>query len=109
MKSLAGWAETADVPGIVARVAQLGPECAALAKSDAGWPAETRETLVRSGAAVAAKWLNKSPVGGEYQPEVELTVAVLGLYSARTELLTALRQLAAEAEAARAAAKTEAA
>ena len=93
--NVANAVEKWDAAGLIKEAAQIAPEEAALVKAKAAWPGDIKESLVRSGSAVAAKWMNQSPVGGEWAEEVEFCTAAAALVASRQSLVAELRKLAA--------------
>jgi len=66
-------------------------------EDEAKWSAPTKKALELSGPQVAAKWLNKTGISAENQPEVVFGTAVASLLASHVMLLRRLDKLIAAA------------
>src|SRR5438876_1602426 len=80
---LTGIAEEAKLPADV--VKEIG--------KDARWPGPSRKAIEIAAPQVAAKWLNKSGISAENQPEVVLGTAVVSIFVAHHKLSVKLQKL----------------
>ena len=60
---------------------------------DARWPAPSRKAIEISAPQVAAKWLNKSGISAENQPEVVLGTAIVSIVVSHRKLSLKLQKL----------------
>ena len=80
---LTGMAEEAKLPGEI--VKEIG--------RDARWPGPARKAIEISAPQVAAKWLNKSGISAENQPEVVLGTAIVSIAVSHRKLALKLQKL----------------
>jgi hypothetical protein len=76
---------------------------------DARWPGPSRKAIEISAPQVAAKWLNKSGISAENQPEVVLGTAIVSIFVSHRKLVLKLTKLleVRKAELARAVASNQ--
>jgi hypothetical protein len=60
---------------------------------DARWPGPSRKAIEIAAPQVAAKWLNKSGISAENQPEVVLGTAIVSIAIAHRQLALKLKKL----------------
>ena len=68
-------------------------------ETDAKWSTPAKKALEIAGPQVAAKWLNKTGISAENQPEVVLGTAVASILAGHVLLLRRLDKLIAVANA----------
>jgi hypothetical protein len=70
-------------------------------EKDARWSSPARKALEISAPQVAAKWLDKSGISAENQPEMVLGTAIASIMAGQVLLLKRLDKLIVESQAAR--------
>ena len=83
VEHLTGMAEEAKLPTEI--VKEIG--------KDARWPGPSRKAIEISAPQVAAKWLNKSGISAENQPEVVLGTAIVSIVVSHRKLALKLEKL----------------
>lgn len=68
-------------------------------EEDAKWPAASRQMLIETSDALAAKYLNKAGISAEYKIEVNFSIAVLNIGANHMAILRRLDKLIAAANA----------
>jgi hypothetical protein len=94
VSSVIGKCEKAGFPGVV--IEKL--------EKDAAWPEAAKQALAIAGPQVTAKWMNKTGISAENQPEVVLVTALATLAANHFTLMSRLNKLIAAQPAAAAAA-----
>jgi hypothetical protein len=77
----------------MAEEAKLPPEFVKEIGRDARWPGPSRKAIEISAPQVAAKWLNKSGISAENQPEVVLGTAIVSIVVSHRKLALKLEKL----------------
>jgi hypothetical protein len=86
------------ITGLVER-AKLPAEIVKEIGKDARWPGPSRKAIEVSAPQVAAKWLNKSGISAENQPELVLGTAIVSIAVSHRQLLLKLKKLLEAREA----------
>lgn len=89
-------AEQIDIKSLKSAAAKVSPEAVALIGARAPWNPLAKTTLIESGSAAIAKWMNALGISAEHSPEVGLSIALVSIVGGRMMLLSELKQLAAE-------------
>jgi hypothetical protein len=96
IRQAADLVEAEDVRGLAEEAGKLGPKFAEIVEKRGKWPAAAKGTLVTGGAKLAAKYLNKTGVSSEYQPEIEVAAALMAIQQGRSSLRQELKAMHAE-------------
>jgi hypothetical protein len=82
-----------------ARRARIPDEIISEIEKDVAWPKASREMLIKTSDALAAKYLNKAGLSAEYKVEVNFGVAVLNIGALHMAVLKRLDKLIAASNA----------